>query len=563
MLTLDLVTCPDATLPVSINPGLFSQDKQNLPPPPPRPPRRVYNDKDNSQTERGSHAPSHSMSSLSVVVPQNQYDGSSVSPVTPGSAGHGSAYGQSQGGVSRTQSLRMQATATSPIEYSNLGRSASMRTPGEMIYSRMSPPPPPHPFSLATPPRGHPNLPVYDDDEEQRQSDLRRHQSMTEYGSSSRVQQRLERSQALLSLEQREDLRRQLGPSPESGTRRHSRHPSELGDDTPGLGRSVWTPGATEQWPSAGTPGAQQLQDALDALSLRDQPHEEPAWVTNLVGMPGQPQPRPQWDDRYAAYGGIAPPLSMYQQQAYGQQLKGIPQMPMQYNYLPYTQYQPPAPPLSEQDLDVIELARSKGLNPATFDCHPPYARFFVIKSYTEDDVQKSLKHEIWSSTVLGNKRLDAAYRESHERGPIYLFFSVNGSRHFCGVAEMTSPVDETATSNVWAQDKWKGLFNVRWRMVRDVPTSALRHLRLTNTQDQKPITQSRDSTELPYDVGCAVLQIFLDHQHKSKTSLLQDFAYYERLSQTRDGTPGAASPAAPHTPHGMHPTPPPFGNRI
>ena len=186
--------------------------------------------------------------------------------------------------------------------------------------------------------------------------------------------------------------------------------------------------------------------------------------------------------------------------------------------------------------------------------------------------MQKSLKHEIWSSTVLGNKRLDAAYRESHERGPIYLFFSVNGSRHFCGVAEMISPVDETATSNVWAQDKWKGLFNVRWRMVRDVPTSALRHLRLTNTQDQKPITQSRDSTELPYDVGCAVLQIFLDHQHKSKTSLLQDFAYYERLSQTRDATPGAASPAhtAPHTPHqhahvGMHPTPPPFmhGGRI
>ncbi|EKC98655.1 hypothetical protein A1Q2_07077 [Trichosporon asahii var. asahii CBS 8904] len=312
--------------------------------------------------------------------------------------------------------------------------------------------------------------------------------------------------------------------------------------------------------------------------------------------MPGQPSPQPTggrqlWDDRSyaAAYGGLAaqnmqPPLSLYQQQqAYGQQLKlgvpgagGIPQMPvlpMQYNYLPYAQYQQPAAPqLSEQDLDVIELARSKGLNPATFDCHPPYARFFVIKSYTEDDVQKSLKHEIWSSTVLGNKRLDAAYRESHERGPIYLFFSVNGSRHFCGVAEMISPVDETATSNVWAQDKWKGLFNVRWRMVRDVPTSALRHLRLTNTQDQKPITQSRDSTELPYDVGCAVLQIFLDHQHKSKTSLLQDFAYYERLSQTRDATPGAASPAhtAPHTPHqhahvGMHPTPPPFmhGGRI
>lgn len=51
--------------------------------------------------------------------------------------------------------------------------------------------------------------------------------------------------------------------------------------------------------------------------------------------------------------------------------------------------------------------------------------------------MQKSLKHEIWSSTVLGNKRLDAAFRESGEAMPIFLFFSVNGSRHFCGVAQM------------------------------------------------------------------------------------------------------------------------------
>lgn len=51
--------------------------------------------------------------------------------------------------------------------------------------------------------------------------------------------------------------------------------------------------------------------------------------------------------------------------------------------------------------------------------------------------MQKSLKHEIWSSTVLGNRRLNNAFKESADKGPIYLFFSVNGSRHFCGVAEM------------------------------------------------------------------------------------------------------------------------------
>lgn len=41
----------------------------------------------------------------------------------------------------------------------------------------------------------------------------------------------------------------------------------------------------------------------------------------------------------------------------------------------------------------------------------------------------QSLKYEIWASTDLGNKRLDRAFRESADKGPIYLFFSVNGRR--------------------------------------------------------------------------------------------------------------------------------------
>ncbi len=56
----------------------------------------------------------------------------------------------------------------------------------------------------------------------------------------------------------------------------------------------------------------------------------------------------------------------------------------------------------------------------------------------------------------------------------------------------------------------------------------ALRHIRLLNTPERKPITNSRDTQELHYEAGVEVLQIFLDHQTKSKTSLLQDFAYYE-----------------------------------
>lgn len=60
-------------------------------------------------------------------------------------------------------------------------------------------------------------------------------------------------------------------------------------------------------------------------------------------------------------------------------------------------------------------------------------AKFFVIKSYSEDDVHKSIKYGVWSSTSRGNKKLQSAYEDAQKlavgkpRGcPIFLFFSVS-----------------------------------------------------------------------------------------------------------------------------------------
>ncbi|KAG8921512.1 hypothetical protein FRC01_000212 [Tulasnella sp. 417] len=219
----------------------------------------------------------------------------------------------------------------------------------------------------------------------------------------------------------------------------------------------------------------------------------------------------------------------------------------------------PPAAEVMDNPLaspvDVQSLVASKGYNPTTFETKPASARYFVIKSYTEDDVHKSLKYEIWSSTEPGNKRLDKAFKENNGRGPIYLFFSVNASGHFCGVAEMLTPVDYTRSSTVWAQDKWKGVIKVKWIFVRDVPNSVLRHIRLTNTQEMKPVTNSRDTQELPAEAGQEMLRIFLTHS--SRTSLLQDFAFYElqSLQKTLTNQPMAGQPPA--VPQ-QHPSPQP-----
>jgi hypothetical protein len=48
----------------------------------------------------------------------------------------------------------------------------------------------------------------------------------------------------------------------------------------------------------------------------------------------------------------------------------------------------------------------------------------------------------------------------------------------------------------------------------------------LRNTQERKPVTNSRDTQELLPDAGNEMIRIFLTHE--AKTSLLQDYAYYD-----------------------------------
>jgi len=98
----------------------------------------------------------------------------------------------------------------------------------------------------------------------------------------------------------------------------------------------------------------------------------------------------------------------------------------------------------------VVELRRE--VNPRAPPPLPDKSRMFVIKSFSEDDVHKSVKYGIWASTDQGNRRLDKAYRETNGAAPVYLFFSVNGSGYFVGMAQMVSPVDYNSNSTVWAQ---------------------------------------------------------------------------------------------------------------
>ncbi|XAR56301.1 hypothetical protein NMG60_11036736 [Bertholletia excelsa] len=185
----------------------------------------------------------------------------------------------------------------------------------------------------------------------------------------------------------------------------------------------------------------------------------------------------------------------------------------------------------SEEKYMESTVERDK-YNRAEFQTQYDNAKFFVIKSYSEDDIHKCVKYDVWSSTPNGNRKLDVAFQEAEEqssdtgtRCPVFLLFSVNASGQFVGVAEMIGPVDFNKNMDFWQIDKWTGFFPVQWHVIKDIPNAQLRHIILENN-DNRPVTYSRDTQEIGLKQGIEMLNIF--KSYSGKTSILDDFNFYE-----------------------------------
>jgi hypothetical protein len=93
-------------------------------------------------------------------------------------------------------------------------------------------------------------------------------------------------------------------------------------------------------------------------------------------------------------------------------------------------------------------------------------------------------------------------------------------------MAEMMSPLDYEHQTDVWhMSNKWQGKFEVKWIYVKDVPNQQFRNIRLENNEN-KPVTNSRDTQEIPYEKGKLMLKTL--HMYRHKTSIFDDFQYYE-----------------------------------
>jgi hypothetical protein len=155
--------------------------------------------------------------------------------------------------------------------------------------------------------------------------------------------------------------------------------------------------------------------------------------------------------------------------------------------------------------------------------------KFFVIKSFSEEDVHKSIKYNVWSSSKDGNLTLSNAFRITEEnKGNVYLFFSCNGSGRYAGIARMKTPCDETKTFGLWTQDgKWPGLFDVEWLFIKDVPFKEFKNIIITMKDGEvKPISNARDTQEIPFEQAKIMIQKIAEYQNTN--TILEHFEFYD-----------------------------------
>ena len=155
--------------------------------------------------------------------------------------------------------------------------------------------------------------------------------------------------------------------------------------------------------------------------------------------------------------------------------------------------------------------------------------QFFVIKSFSEEDVHKSIKYGVWSSSKTGNITLSNAFNMTKEKGGnVYLFFSCNGSGRYVGVARMKSACDENKSFEYWTQDgKWPGLFDVEWLFIKDVPFKEFKNIIITMKDGEvKPVSNSRDTQEIPFEQAKIMLEKIEKYQNSN--TILEHFEFYD-----------------------------------
>ena len=231
--------------------------------------------------------------------------------------------------------------------------------------------------------------------------------------------------------------------------------------------------------------------------------------------------------------GGYRGNRGNYNQNYYNQNMNYSNRYPSQFQPQPYYN-----PFIQQQMLYRTEMyicSRYRNLidintkNSTLYEKLDQNSKFFVIKSFSEEDVHKSIKYGVWSSSKNGNLTLSNAFQVTKEKnGNVFLFFSCNGSGRYVGIAKMKTPCDENRTFEFWTQDgKWTGLFDVEWLFIKDVPFKEFKEIIITMKDGEiKPISNARDTQEIPFEQAKIMVEKISKYQNSN--TILEHFEFYD-----------------------------------
>ncbi len=121
-------------------------------------------------------------------------------------------------------------------------------------------------------------------------------------------------------------------------------------------------------------------------------------------------------------------------------------------------------------------------------------------------------------------KTLDEAYNSV---GKVLLIFNDQQSGRFLGLAEMKSAVAYEKYFPLWTQDFQKGLFEIQWIFIKDLPYYLFKEINLRMSDGvTRSITFCRNSQEVPYESAKKSLEII--ENYFNKNTILEHFEYYD-----------------------------------
>ncbi|KAK4108011.1 YTH-domain-containing protein, partial [Canariomyces notabilis] len=132
--------------------------------------------------------------------------------------------------------------------------------------------------------------------------------------------------------------------------------------------------------------------------------------------------------------------------------------------------------------------------------------RFFIIKSFNEDNIRKCMEDSIWITQVQNGDTLSQAFSKCKN---VILFFSVNKSRAFQGYARMASAPSPETPRPSWAGGiHWDTShpFRVQWLSKTAVEFYLIGHLK-NAYNDHLPVLVGKDGQEIEEECGAELLR--------------------------------------------------------